>query len=129
MRTKKHCVIARIACLGILLLLSPLHAMRPPEGFTPLFNAKDLSGWHGNNPHVTNKTLDREGALTEATVRVQGSRIRVELNGTVILDTDVADITEFMNEKLTSNIPPAGYLGFAGHGDRVAFRKLFVKAL
>ena len=24
---------------------------KPPKGFTALFNGKDLSGWHGNNPH------------------------------------------------------------------------------
>ena len=68
MRTKTHFVFTGIGCLGLLLLVAPLHAVRAPEGFTPLFNGKDLSGWHGNNPHVTNKTLDHEGALTEQAV-------------------------------------------------------------
>jgi hypothetical protein len=37
-------------CLTVLLLASaasPLLAAEPPKGFTPLFNEKDLAGWHG----------------------------------------------------------------------------------
>ncbi len=33
------------------LLSLPLLADAPPEGFRSLFNGKDLSGWHGLNPH------------------------------------------------------------------------------
>jgi hypothetical protein len=36
-----------LACL----LTLPLFADAPSEGFRALFNGKDLSGWHGNNPH------------------------------------------------------------------------------
>ena len=36
-----------VACL----LTLPLIADAPPEGFRALFNGKDLSGWHGFNPH------------------------------------------------------------------------------
>ena len=36
-----------LACL----LTVPLFAEAPPEGFRALFNGKDLSGWHGFNPH------------------------------------------------------------------------------
>jgi len=38
---------ALLACL----LSLPLFADTPPEGFRALFNGKDLSGWHGLNPH------------------------------------------------------------------------------
>jgi hypothetical protein len=31
----------------------------PPEGFVAIFNGKDLSGWHGHNPHLSAK-LDGE---------------------------------------------------------------------
>src|SRR5215212_5425285 len=35
--------------LSILLLCSfPVLAAEPPKGFTPLFNGKDLAGWHGD---------------------------------------------------------------------------------
>ena len=36
-----------LACL----LTLTLFADSPPEGFRALFNGKDLSGWHGLNPH------------------------------------------------------------------------------
>ncbi len=63
-------------------------------------------------------------------VTVQGSKIRVELNGSVILDTDLAEVKEFM-----SNTPhpgkdlKEGFFGFAGHGDAVEFRAIEVKPL
>lgn len=28
-------------------------APKPPEGFTAIFNGKDLTGWHGHNPHLS----------------------------------------------------------------------------
>jgi len=37
----------RIALLVALFIASPLFAAEPPKGFTPLFNEKDLDGWHG----------------------------------------------------------------------------------
>ncbi|MFM7208862.1 MAG: DUF1080 domain-containing protein, partial [Verrucomicrobiota bacterium] len=38
-----------------------------PEGFTPLFNGKDLSGWHGYNPHSVAKLTGekRDAALAK----------------------------------------------------------------
>ncbi len=40
----------------VALLLAPLTTLQaadpaPPEGFRAIFNGKDLSGWHGLNPH------------------------------------------------------------------------------
>lgn len=56
-------------------------------------------------------------------VTVQGSRIRVELNGTVILDADVSKVTEYMaNSPHPGKDRTSGYFGFAGHGDPVGFR-------
>jgi len=37
--------------LLLCLITLPLFAEKPPEGFRSLFNGKDLSGWHGLNPH------------------------------------------------------------------------------
>ncbi|MBA4191242.1 MAG: DUF1080 domain-containing protein [Planctomycetaceae bacterium] len=37
----------RIAFFVALFIASPLLAAEPPKGFTPLFNEKDLDGWHG----------------------------------------------------------------------------------
>lgn len=54
---------------------------------------------------------------------VQGTRIRVELNGTVILDADVSQVSEYMaNSPHPGKDRTSGYFGFAGHGDPVGFR-------
>lgn len=63
-------------------------------------------------------------------VTVQGSTIRVELNGTVILNTDLANITEFMGGKAHPGKDlKRGHFGFAGHSDPVMFRKVSIKSL
>ena len=51
-------------------LAGALTAAEPPRGFMSLFNGKDLKGWHGNNPHVTARTLSRskDKTLTEEKV-------------------------------------------------------------
>lgn len=40
----------------------------PPEGFRALFNGKDLTGWHGLNPHTVAKL---EGEKREASLKQQ----------------------------------------------------------
>ena len=63
-------------------------------------------------------------------VTVQGSTIKTELNGVLILSTDLSKITNFM-----SNTPhpgkdrTSGRFGFAGHNDPVAFRNVQIKKL
>ena len=43
---------------------SALFADSPPAGFTPLFNGKDLTGWHGYNPHLVAKlTGEKKDAM------------------------------------------------------------------
>ena len=61
---------------------------------------------------------------------VDGSRIKVELNGSVILDADVAEVKDFMDGKPHPGISrTSGFFGFAGHGDAVEFRKVAIKPL
>jgi len=52
-------------CLVTSLLLTSAEAGKPqpPEGFKAIFNGKDLSGWHGLNPHSVAKL---EGDAKEA---------------------------------------------------------------
>lgn len=58
-------------------------------------------------------------------VRVLGSRITVELNGSIILDADQAKVTETMKPGRKPNkIPKDGFLGFCGHGPGIAYRNL-----
>jgi hypothetical protein len=63
-------------------------------------------------------------------VTVQGSRIKVELNGVMILDGDVAAVKEFMgNTPHPGKDLTRGHFGFAGHNDPVAFRNIWLKRL
>ena len=65
-------------------------------------------------------------------VAVVGSTIRVELNGTVILDTDLSKITEYMADKAhPGKSLKEGHLGFAGHGSEhyFKFRNLSIKEI
>ncbi len=66
-------------------------------------------------------------------VTVVGSRIRVELNGSVILDRDLGALGDgdFMYErsKHLGLGRRMGHFGFAGHGSPVAFRGVRIKRL
>ena len=70
------------------------------------------------------------GEWNEQEVTVKGSRIKVELNGSVILDADVAAVKEFMGGKPHPGMNrTSGFFGFAGHGDPVEFRNVAIKRL
>ena len=63
-------------------------------------------------------------------VTVQGSKLKVELNGYVILDTDLAEVKEFMgNHPHPGKDRTEGHFGFAGHSDPVAFRNVAIRRL
>jgi hypothetical protein len=63
-------------------------------------------------------------------VWVKGSRIRVELNGAPILETDLSKIKEFMGKKPhPGKDRTSGHFGFAGHSDPVMFRNVAIKKL
>jgi putative heme-binding domain-containing protein len=63
-------------------------------------------------------------------VTVRGSTIKVELNGSVILDADLSTVTEFLgNSPHPGKDRPQGYFGFAGHSDPVEFRNIEIKRL
>ena len=63
-------------------------------------------------------------------VTVQGSSIRVELNGSIILDTDLAEITEYMGDQPhPGKDRTSGHFGFAGHNSPVAFRNIAIRRI
>ncbi|MDG2128335.1 MAG: DUF1080 domain-containing protein [Fuerstiella sp.] len=63
-------------------------------------------------------------------VTVDGSTIKVELNGSVILDADLSKVTEFMAERPhPGKDRVSGFFGFAGHNDPVEFRNVSIKEL
>jgi hypothetical protein len=72
------------------------------------------------------------GAWNFQEVTVQGSRIRVELNGTVILDADLAtvDLATVLDQKPhPGKDRRRGFFGFAGHDDPVAFTDIAIREL
>ena len=70
------------------------------------------------------------GEWNEQEVTVKGSRITVELNGSVILDADVADVKDFMAGKPHPGLNrTSGHFGLAGHSDPVEFRAIAIKPL
>jgi hypothetical protein len=63
-------------------------------------------------------------------VTVQGPKIRVELNGNVILNTDLSQVKQFLgNSPHPGKDLKTGHFGFAGHGDQVEFRNVRIKKL
>jgi hypothetical protein len=63
-------------------------------------------------------------------VTVKGSTIKVELNGTQILNADLSKVTEYLGDKPHEGKDrTSGHFGFAGHGDAVEFRQVQIKRL
>lgn len=74
--------------------------------------------------------LRKPGEWNFQEVTVQGSSVKVELNGTVILDGDVATVKEFMgNSAHPGKDRASGHFGFAGHDDPVCFRRIEMRRL
>jgi len=63
-------------------------------------------------------------------VTVKGSVIKVELNGTIILNADLVKVTEFAAGKShPGKDRTSGHFGFAGHNDPVMFRHISIKPI
>ncbi len=75
--------------------------------------------------------LNPVGQWNYEEVAVIGSTIRVELNGTRILDTDLAKVPPpyLDDKKHPGKERTEGHFGFAGHNDPVAFRNVAVGAI
>ena len=74
--------------------------------------------------------LRKNGEWNFQEVTVKGSEIRVELNGTVILETDLANVSDFLaDQPHPGKDRKAGHFGFAGHNEPVRFRRIAIKEL
>ncbi|HEX3656661.1 MAG TPA: DUF1080 domain-containing protein [Pirellulales bacterium] len=63
-------------------------------------------------------------------VTVRGSTIKVELNGSIVLETDLSKVTSFMKDTPHPGKDlKRGHFGFAGHRDPVQFRNIRIKPL
>jgi hypothetical protein len=74
--------------------------------------------------------LKPAGEWNEEEIVARGNRIRVTLNGVIILDADLGTVRE---EAVLKKHPglrrKSGHIGFLGHGSLVEFRNLRIKAL
>ena len=65
-----------------------------------------------------------------ATAKDMGSIFILDPNGTVILDTDLSKVSEYMaNSKHPGKDLKSGHFGFAGHNDPVQFRNVRIKKI
>lgn len=63
-------------------------------------------------------------------VTVKGSTIQVELNGTIILNADLATVSNYMaGSAHPGKDRTSGHFGFAGHNDPVMFRNISIETL
>jgi len=100
---------------------------------SPKYRELDARQYHGSVYGIVpahRGYLRPSGEWNFQEVTVQGSNIRVELNGTVILDADVSRVTNYLgNSAHPGKDLKSGHFGFAGHNDPVAFRRVQVKRL
>jgi hypothetical protein len=74
--------------------------------------------------------LRKAGEWNYHEVTVNGSRIQIELNGNLIVNSDLSTVTEFMgNTPHPGKDNKQGYFGLAGHNDPVEFRMIRIKTL
>jgi hypothetical protein len=79
---------------------------------------------------ATRGHLKPVGEWNEQEVTVRGSTITVVLNGATILDTDLATVTTFLDDRPhPGKDRTEGHFGFAGHNDPVAFRNIRIREL
>lgn len=77
---------------------------------------------------------NKPGEWNTEEVYFKGNKVRVKLNGTVIVDGDIKEaskgFTETMDHREHPGLSnPKGHLGFLGHGSHVKFRNIRIKEL
>jgi hypothetical protein len=74
--------------------------------------------------------LRHQGEWNFIEVTAVGSKLKMELNGTLVNDTDLAEVKEYMhNSAHPGKLLTHGHFGFFGHNDPVAFRNVQIKTL
>jgi len=101
----------------------------------PKYAKLDARQYHGSAYGMSPATrgyLRPTGEWNFQEVTVQGSTIKVELNGSVILDTDLSKVdpkTFMAGSPHPGKDLTKGHFGFAGHSDPVEFRNVRIKEL
>ncbi len=103
------------------------------DGHAKYANSLDARQAHGSAYGMVAATrgyLRPVGQWNFEEVTVKGSTIKVELNGSVILDADLSKVKELMaNSPHPGKDRTSGFFGFAGHSDPVEFRNVSIKIL
>jgi hypothetical protein len=103
------------------------------DNSSPNFSKLDPRQYHGSAYGIAAAKRGYQRPVGEwnfQEVTVKGSTIKVELNGTVILDADLSEVDEYMANSPHPGIDrTSGHFGFAGHSDPVQFRKIMIKKL
>ena len=98
---------------------------------------KGLKEWqyHGSIYGISAATataLRPVGEWNHETITMRGRTIKVELNGVVIVDIDLDKVAPggktVSGHKVEGLARTKGHIGFCGHGDRVAYRNLRIRA-
>jgi hypothetical protein len=89
--------------------------------------------FHGSAYHLApahQGFLRATGQWNYQEVTVQGTKIRVELNGTTILDTQLSalDLSSAVHRRHALHLK-SGRFGFAGHGSPVGYRNIRIRRL
>jgi len=75
-------------------------------------------------------SLKSVGQWNQEEIIADGSRIKVTVNGRVIVDADLSKIDKTPDHEKHPGLHNAkGYVGWLGHGDPVAFRNVRIKTL
>jgi hypothetical protein len=70
------------------------------------------------------------GAWNQEEIRCEGRRVRVTLNGRVIVDSDLDEVTDpAVLQQHPGLMRERGHIGFLGHGTTVAFRNIRLRDL
>ena len=77
---------------------------------------------------------NKPGEWNTEEVYFKGNKVRVTLNGTVILDGDIKEASKNFTETIDHREHPGlsnpkGHIGFLGHGSHVKFRNIRIKEL
>ena len=113
-------MVARLATvIAVAFLLVPTVHADPPAGFQPLFNGKDLSGWHTFNPHrrLPEDEAKRKAILDEMAQdihkhwRVENGEIVNDGHGAyLVTDRDYGDIELLIEYKTVPRADSGIYL-------------------
>ncbi len=69
------------------------------------------------------------GEWNHCRITCVGRQLRIELNGRLVLDTDIDTVEPRKDDKPMSEIAGEGYIGLQNHGDPVEFRNIRIREI